>query len=106
MDKRFDSEIVQVVVKKIMEDVISDNNYQHNKVEGWTSEICESILKTLMDKEWSYKYIVTSAIVQKNGAGFHSSTSCYWEPTTDSSIMIKWENKSLHCTVQVFALAL
>uniref|UniRef100_A0A1I8HCI0 Transmembrane protein 267 n=2 Tax=Macrostomum lignano TaxID=282301 RepID=A0A1I8HCI0_9PLAT len=37
--------------------------------------------------------------MQKNGAGLHTASSCYWDNQTDGSCTIKWENKTMHVIV-------
>jgi len=35
--------------------------------------------------------LVTSVIMQKNGAGLHTASSCYWDNTTDGEVLqIVW----------------
>ena len=31
-------------------------------------------------------FVVTSVIMQKNGAGLHTASSCYWDNTTDGKL--------------------
>ena len=49
---------------------------------------------------------VTAELMQKNGAGLHTATSCYWDNTTDGSATLRWENKSMYCVVTVFGLSI
>ena len=53
-----------------------------------------------------FKYIVTCVIMQKNGAGLHTSSSCYWDNSTDGSRTVRWENKSMYCIATVFGVAI
>lgn len=105
MEGGFDQESVKHSATEMFEKIIGSNSYQHNKVDAWSNEICESVINFLIKKGWAYKFIVTNSIVQKTGAGFHSSTSCYWEQSTDHTVTIRWENKNMHCTLQIFAIA-
>ena len=65
----------------------------------------ESTLKKLKDLNKPFKYVVTAVIMQKNGAGLHTATSCFWDNTTDGSATLRWENKSMYCIVTVFGLS-
>lgn len=49
---------------------------------------------------------VTCAIMQKNGAGFHAASSCYWDNMTDGSCTVRWENKTMYVIVSVYGLAI
>lgn len=44
--------------------------------------------------------------MQKNGAGLHSASSCYWDNNTDGTCTVRWENKTMYCIVSVFGLAI
>lgn len=72
-----------------------------------TNEIIETILNKLMDtKEIKpFKYIVTCTIIQKNGAGFHTSSSCLWD-NKDGYYIFETENDHLHCFTNVYGLSL
>ena len=56
--------------------------------------------------------VVTCAIMQKNGAGIHSSNSCYWDATNDNVVIIRWPsdkkkdpNAKLISIVSVYGMA-
>ena len=49
---------------------------------------------------------VTAVLMQKNGAGLHTATSCFWDNQTDGSATLRWENKSMYCIVTVCGLAI
>jgi dynein light chain Tctex-type 1 len=58
------------------------------------------------------RHVVTVAIMQKNGAGVHTTHSCYWDTVTDGALMVKWpgdkakdQNKTMYCIVSVFGLS-
>ncbi|CAL4138484.1 unnamed protein product, partial [Meganyctiphanes norvegica] len=51
-------------------------------------------------------YLITCVIMQKNGAGLHTASSCYWDNTTDGSCTVRWENKTMYCIVSVFGLSI
>ncbi|VEL23260.1 unnamed protein product, partial [Protopolystoma xenopodis] len=94
------------IVKESIEGTIGSNVYSHNKVQHWTSTIIEQCLSQLTKLNKPFKYIVTCIIMQKNGAGLHTASSCYWDNSTDGSCTVKWENKSMYFIVSVFGLAI
>lgn len=53
------------------------------QVGQWTSSMVEVCLKRLTGLNKPFKYVVTCVIMQKNGAGLHTASSCYWDNTTD-----------------------
>jgi len=102
----FDSDIINKLAKQVIESVIGNNAYAHSKVNAWSNSVVEQVLANLMKINRPFKYVVSCVIVQKNGAGLHTATSCYWDNTTDGHTTVRWENKSIHCIVQVFGIAI
>uniref|UniRef100_A0A8C9S4Z7 Dynein light chain Tctex-type 1 n=1 Tax=Scleropages formosus TaxID=113540 RepID=A0A8C9S4Z7_SCLFO len=85
---------------------IGGSTYQHSRVNQWSSSVVENCLGQLTKLGKPFKYIVTCIIMQKNGAGLQTATSCFWDNTTDGSCTVRWENKSMYCIVSVFGLAI
>ncbi|CAH0393539.1 unnamed protein product [Bemisia tabaci] len=105
-ESQFVVDEVSAIIKQAIEDAIGGNAYQQSKVNQWTSTVVVSCLTALTKLEKSFKYIVTCTIMQKNGAGLHTSSSCYWDNATDGSCTVRWENKTMYCIVSVFGLAI
>jgi len=97
---------VSKIIKEAIEVSIGGNTYSHSKVNQWTSNVVESCLGKLVALQKAYKYIVTCTIMQKNGAGLHTASSCYWDNATDGSCTVRWENKTMYCIVSVFGLSI
>ena len=77
-------------------------------------------------KLWKWIILVNCSIMQKTGAGLICSTSCHWDTIADSNIykkfclfdkdiaFVAWPkekskdnvNKTMHCTVHVFAISI
>ena len=47
---------------------------------------------------------MTCIIMQRNGAGLHTASTCFWDTNTDGSCSVRWENDTMHAIVTVFAL--
>eukprot|EP00741_Cyanophora_paradoxa_P021739 tig00000241_g20982.t1 len=105
-ESQFVVDDVNTVIKEAIESVLQNAVYHHNKVSQWTSNIVEGCLKRLTAMNKPFKYIVTCIIMQKNGAGLHTASSCYWDNTTDGSCTVRWENKTTYCIATVFGLAI
>jgi dynein light chain Tctex-type 1 len=97
---------VSNAIKEAIETTIGGNSYMHAKVNQWTNGVVESCLASLTKLQKPFKYIVTCVIMQKNGAGLHTASSCYWDNSTDGSCTVRWENKTMYCIVSVFGLAI
>ena len=74
--------------------------------------LCEKSPETINRVQKPYKYVVTCCIMQRNGAGIHSATSCYWDAGTDAFLTYVWPrekskdvvNRSMWAIVTVFGL--
>jgi len=63
-------------------------------------------MQRLKGQSLPFKYIVTCVIMQKNGAGMHMATSCFWDNSSDGSATLKWDNKTMCCITTVFGLSI
>ncbi|ELK09943.1 Dynein light chain Tctex-type 1 [Pteropus alecto] len=97
---------VSNIVKEAIESAIGGNAYQHSKVNQWTTNVVEQTLSQLTKLGKPFKYIVTCVIMQKNGAGLHTASSCFWDSSTDGSCTVRWENKTMYCIVSTFGLSI
>ncbi|PNJ79162.1 DYNLT1 isoform 2 [Pongo abelii] len=79
---------VSNIVKEAIESAIGGNAYQHSKVNQWTTNVVEQTLSQLTKLGKPFKYIVTCVIMQKNGAGLHTASSCFWDSSTDGMTFI------------------
>jgi len=102
----FVQEDVLAVIKESVDSVLANATYSHVKVKQWTNNCIETCMKRLKDLNKPFKYMVTAVLMQKNGAGLHTATSCFWDNTTDGSATLRWENKSMYCIVTVFGLSI
>eukprot|EP00742_Colponemidia_sp_Colp-10_P007927 GILJ01008553.1.p1 GENE.GILJ01008553.1~~GILJ01008553.1.p1 ORF type:complete len:112 (-),score=5.91 GILJ01008553.1:55-390(-) len=99
-------ENVNSIVQQQIERVLQPATYNAKEVQGWTTAVSDGILAELQNVDRTFKYVVSCVIMQKTGAGLHSSTTCLWDKNTDGSCTVRWENKSMHCIVTVFGLGL
>lgn len=79
----FVAEEVDRIILTAIECCLKDEVYDEQRVAQWVDTICETIMKGLSELRKPLKYIVTGMIMQKNGAGVHSSLSCHWDTVTD-----------------------
>ncbi|CAE8681679.1 unnamed protein product [Polarella glacialis] len=97
-------------VEKIVAETL--DGYLKDMVPHWINYICETVMAKLNDTKKPFKYVVTCMIMQRNGAGVHSATSCYWDAGNDGVYTYVWPrekskdvvNKSMYCIVTVFGL--
>mmetsp|Transcript_16218 Transcript_16218/g.31151 ORF Transcript_16218/g.31151 Transcript_16218/m.31151 type:complete len:114 (+) Transcript_16218:269-610(+) len=102
----FVAEDVNNIIKESIDSVLLNAAYNHHMVGQWTSQVVESCMKRLTGLNKPFKYVVTCVIMQRNGAGLHTASSCYWDNATDGSRTVRWENKTMYCITTVFGLAI
>lgn len=103
--EEFLHEDVETAVKSAIGSVLNDVMYTPKKVNDWSNNILVGTLKGLQSLNRPFKYVVTVIIMQKNGAGFTSVASTYWDTTKDGLCKVTWENKTVQCIVTVFGMS-
>jgi len=108
----FIPEAVEQIVYDAVEAVLKDKFYNDQQVQGWIDEICSAVTLELINTKKPFKYLVSCTIMQKNGAGLHSSHSCYWDAAMDNTVVARWPSEkkkdpNARCCaiVQVFGIA-
>lgn len=92
--------------QRLLTELLESKTYNQSEVQNWTAEVSEKVALGLKDISSNFKYAVTCVIMQKGEAGLHISSTCFWDSSTDGSFSIKWENATMHCILNVFALVL
>ncbi|KAJ3393493.1 Dynein light chain Tctex-type [Lobulomyces angularis] len=91
-EKAFVVDEVNNIIKESIENTVQNAAYHHNKVAQWNSNVLEQTLKKLTGLNKPFKYIVTVTIMQKNGAGLHAASSCYWDNSSDVASSLRHTN--------------
>jgi len=84
---------------------LEKKQYNQKEAQTWTNTITDEIIKSLHGQQRGFKFICNGTIFQKGDASLHFSSTCLWNPTTDGSITVKWENDQMHCFICVFGIA-
>eukprot|EP00811_Abedinium_folium_P019233 NODE_28175_length_486_cov_8.175487.p2 GENE.NODE_28175_length_486_cov_8.175487~~NODE_28175_length_486_cov_8.175487.p2 ORF type:complete len:118 (+),score=31.28 NODE_28175_length_486_cov_8.175487:29-382(+) len=103
---------VEKIIVETLDEALKDVTYDEDKVPHWINHICETVMEKLNEPKKPFKYVVTCIIMQRNGAGIHSATSCYWDAVNDGALMYCWPKEkskdmvkgSMYCFVTVFCL--
>jgi dynein light chain Tctex-type 1 len=85
--------------------VLAKATWSNKSVKEWSDKISTTALDKLQMQSEKFKYIVSTVIIQKNGAGMNFNAACFWDQATDGCVTYRWENKSMHCVVSVYGLA-
>lgn len=103
---------VEKIIVETLDGYLKELPYAEELVPHWINYICETTMKKLNDTKKPFKYITTCVIMQRNGAGIHSATSCFWDTVNDGVLTYVWPkekskdqvNKTMYCIVTVFGL--
>eukprot|EP01068_Selenidium_serpulae_P003340 Selendium_serpulae@DN3005_c0_g1_i1.p1 len=98
-------ETVHTDVKNTLEHVLGSASYDPAEVPQWVETITNGVLEKLNHLSDEFKYIVAVVILQRCKGGFHLFSTCYWDQQTDGTTTVRYDNKSLHCIVTVYATA-
>ncbi|CAG8555635.1 11189_t:CDS:2 [Diversispora eburnea] len=103
--KTFNEDEVKHIIKEVVETtILQDSAYLHSRVSNWNAIIVEHVTKKLAALSKSFKYIVTCTIFEKNGAGIHATTTCYWDSKYDGSTTYRHDTNSMYVIVNVWGL--
>lgn len=100
------SEQVRHTVTNSVDKVLGSATYDASKVPAWVDSITAEILDYLQKLSEEFKYVVTVVMLQRSNTGFHLFSTCFWDQTLDGTVTVQWENKTMHCVVTVFGVAL
>mmetsp|Transcript_1856 Transcript_1856/g.5292 ORF Transcript_1856/g.5292 Transcript_1856/m.5292 type:complete len:115 (-) Transcript_1856:74-418(-) len=100
-------EEVNLALPQCIERVLGQVAEYHPKhVEEWSESVGQEVLKKLQEINGNFKYIVTTSIMEKKGAGFHTSSAVFWDSDTDGAVSYRWENKAMICIVQTCGIGI
>jgi dynein light chain Tctex-type 1 len=94
------------IISDCVEAVLSKATWSNKSVKEWSDKISVTCLDKLQFASERFKYVVSTVIVQKNGAGMNFNSACFWDQASDGCVTFRWENKSMHCVVSVYGLAI
>eukprot|EP00740_Mantoniella_antarctica_P005312 CAMPEP_0181361626 /NCGR_PEP_ID=MMETSP1106-20121128/7432_1 /TAXON_ID=81844 /ORGANISM="Mantoniella antarctica, Strain SL-175" /LENGTH=120 /DNA_ID=CAMNT_0023475243 /DNA_START=82 /DNA_END=444 /DNA_ORIENTATION=- len=100
------NEEMDQIVKEAIDQAIGTNIFLHAKVNLWTSNVVEGVLKRLASLSKPFKYVVTCNFVQKTGSGMHTASTALWDAAVDGKHTVLWESQTIQCVVSVYWLAI
>uniref|UniRef100_A0A7S2X7D1 Dynein light chain Tctex-type 1 n=1 Tax=Lotharella oceanica TaxID=641309 RepID=A0A7S2X7D1_9EUKA len=105
LEKKFEYDTTNQIIEDQVKAILDQKVYDAKEVHTWSSQIVERVLKQLHKQNKPFKYVVTCVIMQKNGAGLHTASTCYWDTKADGSCSYDYHwNKTMHAICTVFAL--
>lgn len=74
-------EIVKKIIEDILKEKLSQKTYDAQQAPDWLATAVQTILQKLLDKGPKFKIVVHGIILQRVGAGLHTTSTCFWDPT-------------------------
>ncbi|XP_075052550.1 dynein light chain Tctex-type 3 [Mixophyes fleayi] len=105
-ENTFNGDEASSIVKECVDVILGGVDYDESRVNEWMSAVVEQSLSHLVKMEKTFKYIVTCTVMQKRGGGLHTASSSFWDNSTDGNCTVRWENRTMYCIVNVFAVAI
>ncbi|KAG0233698.1 Dynein light chain Tctex-type 3 [Actinomortierella wolfii] len=102
---KFDTKVATQILEEVTKKVLRDAEYRADKVPEWQAAINHDCITRLTQIKGTFKYIVTSTILESLGAGVHATSANLWDAETDGSSVYRYEGKSVIAIVQAFGLA-
>ena len=96
---------LQETVDQIIKKYLDGKTYDQKDAQSWCNQISDEVIKTLHSQQRVFKFICNGTIFQKGDASLHFSSTCLWNPNTDGSITVKYENDTMHCFICLFGVA-
>ncbi|KAF9329265.1 Dynein light chain Tctex-type 3 [Podila minutissima] len=103
--QRFDSKAATQILEEVVKKVLRDATYRTDLIPDWQAAIYKESLTQLTQMKGTFKYIVTSTIMEAVGAGVHISSTSLWDAESDGSAVFRFENKTMVVFVYAFGLA-
>lgn len=98
---------ILLLATDVMTTVLDGKVYSAAKTAEWIDGIGSTLLVKLRDDvSPNFKFIVSTIIVQKVGAGLHYECAALWDSATDGSVTSKFENETITCICAVIGIAL
>jgi len=94
------------IIDESMKATLFTAQWNPKKVDQWAGSITEHCIKRLAELRKPFKYIVTTVIMQRTGAGLHSAFTAYWDNSSDGICSLPFENDTIHCVTTVYGLKL
>ncbi|KAI8355750.1 Tctex-1 [Mortierella sp. GBAus27b] len=102
---KFDTDAATRFMEEIVKRVLKDAVYRSDLVPEWQATINRDVLARFNKFKGTFKYIVTTSILENVGAGVHISTTSLWDTGSDGSAVYRFESKSLVAIVYAFGLS-
>lgn len=97
----------QRIAEHAVAHVLRNKVYETSLTATWVDDISKIAVEELQRLSENFKYAVSCMIIQKKGAGIHTSASAHWDADTDDMATITWQdNRTMICVCTIFGVAI
>ena len=89
-DDLLDDAEIDTLVREVITSAVGESAFLHAKIDAWSSNIVEGVLKRLAALSKPFKYVITCNLSQKAGAGLHAASCTRWNDKTDGKLTVQW----------------
>jgi hypothetical protein len=100
------SEKTNLIAIDSMRNTLESKIYLAGKSAEWIDQINGNVIERLRNISSNFKYIVSSTIIQKVGAGLHYEYVSHWDSRTDGAVTAKFENETMLCLCTIIGVAI
>ena len=105
------TEEIEKFISEEVDGLLKEAIWDESQIAQWNNVIAEKLIARLAEFRRPYKYAVDVCVMQKTGAGLHSTTATFFDVQTDLAVSYLWPrektkdtmNKALVCLVTIFA---
>lgn len=97
-------EEAELIVSRAVSAALQEFEFEDNRVEGWSSEVPQTVVRQLHELNSGYKFCCTCILAKKNQMALHVNSTCLWSTENDSFLTVQCENRSIVCVLSIFAI--
>ena len=108
-EERFYPSKVKKEIRRILEERLQDEEYDHSSAGLLTEELTKTIrdrLKNGIDdyRMPRYKFVVQVVFGELKGQGIRVTSKCLWNPNYDNYVSYTFTKNDFYCTAMVFGM--
>ena len=96
---------VEGIIRDVVASTIGEAQFQHTKMTPWVEAITEGCIKRLVALAKPFKFVVTTNVCQRAGAGLHAAAAMLNNEHTDALASVRWENDTTLVLTSVYWVA-
>lgn len=102
------ADTVKAVVLSQVEDELTGRTYSAVTAQEAATTVAERCMLQLKELGYttSFKVIIDATVLERIGAGLHSTSSAFWDRAHDGCTVVRFETQSMVCIVKAYLIAM